>query len=763
MKKGINWKSVSLITAIVTTITTAVAQPDTVRIASLLKAGSDYVLRPGNEKSDLDSAQFFFNQALALSESIRSDKWINETLKWKGDCYLEGNDLAPGEACFQQVIDYYHRKRDLSHEAKTWSRLGVCITTVSPRFAAEKVKCFRRSYLLFLSLGDSLKAMEALKYEADAHLYEPNLDLAEKELLTVVEGYKSLHFRHLQYTYDLLRGVAKLKGDLFKELFYSMEMIRSLDSADAKDDTALVGLLYYSAGISYSRAGLWDRALFYTRKGWLRWTARDWSRGLEDRFVMVNSLTLIMVHLDSAREAMAFLSAAVKAHPPTTEYERAIVWLARGLCYTTLGDFEKAEKDYLQLVTFVKHEKALNRRTILEMDLEAILAIGTYYLLCHRRKEADFYARQLPPTFSYLISLELRERIERFRFRVDSSLGRYQSALQHNEVYHRIKDSLFGVQKSIQIQELQMKYAVDQMNNDIRLKTDNIQLLTKENLVQHSQVRQSRTLRNMMIIGIFFLLLLVGLTYNRYRLKQQKNHQLEAKQREITDKNLQLERLLNENEWLLREVHHRVKNNLQVIISLLKSQSDFLHDKAALAAVVESEHRVYAMSLIHQKLYKSTNVSTIDMAEYIGDLAEYLRYCFQGSGKLWFDLQVEPIKLDLKQAVPVGLILNEVITNSFKYAFPWSEEDKITVRLFASGNGWLSLMIADNGRGLPPNFDPSQHNSFGMLLIAGLTEDLEGTLHIETRQGTAFHIRFKQMVTTPLSEEGSGGPAYFNR
>jgi len=755
MKNGINWKSVSLITAMVMTITAAGAQPDTVRISSLLRAGSEYVLRPGNEKSDLDSAQLFFNQALTLSQSIRSDKWINETLKWKGDCYLEGNDLAPGEACFQQVIDYYHRKRDLSEEAQTWNRLAECITIVNPRFAAEKVRCRRRAYQLFLSLGDNLNAMDALKNEADAHLYEPNLNLAEKELLTVVEGYKSIHFRHLQYTYDLLRGVAKLKGDMFKEIFYSMEMIRSLDSANAKEDSFSVGLLYYSAGISYLRAGLWDRALFYTRKGWLRWTANDWSRGLEDRFVMVNSLTLIMVHLDSAREALAFLSAAVKTHPPTTEYERALVWQARGLCYTTLGDFEKAEKDYLKLVTFVKHEKASNQRTTAEMDLESILAIGTYYLLCHRNKEADFYARQLPPMFSYLISLELRARTELFRFRVDSSLGRYRSALQHNEIYHRIEDSLFGVQKSVQIQELQIKYATDQKDKDLRIQAGDIQLLTKQNQLQQEQVGKSRILRNMMVAGLLVLLLLIGLVYNRYRFKQQKNRQLEAKQKEITEKNHQLERLLTENEWLLREVHHRVKNNLQVIISLLKSQSDFLHDKTALAAVVESEHRVYAMSLIHQKLYKSSNVSSINMPEYIGDLVEYLRYSFAVSGKLWFDLQIEPINLDLQQAVPVGLILNEVITNSFKYAFPCSDEDKITVRLFASGDASLSLIISDNGRGLPPNFDPKQHNSFGMLLIGGLTEDLEGTLHIDSHHGTAVHIRFRQINTGGVSE---GGP-----
>jgi hypothetical protein len=220
-------------------------------------------------------------------------------------------------------------------------------------------------------------------------------------------------------------------------------------------------------------------------------------------------------------------------------------------------------------------------------------------------------------------------------------MGRYRSALQHFEVYQRMSDSLSGIQKAIQIQDLQMKYALDEKDKNIRLQADNIQLLTKENQVQQARVTKSRILRNMMIIGILFLLVLISLVYNRYRLKRQKNRQLEGKQKEITNKNQQLERLLSENEWLLREVHHREKNNLQVIMSLLRSQSDFLQDKTAPAAVVESEHRVYAMSLIHQKLYKSNNVSCIGMAEYIGDLVEYLKYCFEVSRQVMFDLQID--------------------------------------------------------------------------------------------------------------------------
>ena len=122
------------------TVIPVAAQPDTVRISQLLKDGSYYVLKLGNEKSDLDSALVFFNQALTVSRSIKSDRWINATLEWKGDCYLEGNHLALGEECFKEVIGYYHSKSDQRREADTWSRLADCITGDNLELAAEKTK-----------------------------------------------------------------------------------------------------------------------------------------------------------------------------------------------------------------------------------------------------------------------------------------------------------------------------------------------------------------------------------------------------------------------------------------------------------------------------------------------------------------------------------------------------------------------------------------------------------------------------------------------
>jgi two-component sensor histidine kinase len=137
------------------------------------------------------------------------------------------------------------------------------------------------------------------------------------------------------------------------------------------------------------------------------------------------------------------------------------------------------------------------------------------------------------------------------------------------------------------------------------------------------------------------------------------------------------------------------------------------------------------MSLIHQKLYKTSEVSSVDMAEYIGELVDYLRDSFDNERKVQFDLEVTPITLDVSQAVPVGLILNEAITNSYKYAFPGRERGKITLRLTVDGQQIVHLYIADDGRGLPAAIRFESNDHFGLSLIRGLSGDLDGELQVD--------------------------------
>jgi two-component system, sensor histidine kinase PdtaS len=726
------------------------SRPDTNRVSLLLKAGCYHLLKPGNEKKDLDSAFSFFNPALELSRMLHADKWVMESLKWKGDCYLEGNELTPGEACFEEVIDYYRRTDDKRKEAETWARLGECIPPLNKAFFAEIVKSLGQARELFRQVRDTLNELESLKNIADIHLNTNRLDLAEQELLQVLAGYKAIHYPKLHYTYDLLRSVYDLKGELQQEIFCVIELIKSMESSG---DLAEANFLYTAASASYYRVGMYDQSLSCARKA----EAISLNRGFVGMFRYRKFIVLDLLAKDSVQAAQRYLSGYDRQNGKGNGQFQDYLHYVSGIYYAQLKQYTLADKYFAQ---------ALNMEdsfwSVLHRGPEGLggpimyESIGEYWLLRHDIPRASGLREKIERMIkqSVPVSVVARCRFELFQFELDSAKGFYHSAMLHHLSYKHLSDSVYNIQKNIQMQELQIKYETDQKDKDLRSLANNIQLLTKQTQLQQSQAEKSRLLRNTMIGGLGLSLLLVGVIYNRYRLKQRKNRQLEVQQQEITAKNTQLQKLLHENEWLLREVHHRVKNNLQVVMSLLYSQSAYLQDEKALSAVLESQHRVQAMALIHQKLYKSDNATSIYMPEYITDLVEYLKNGFNIRQSIWFDLQIEKIDLDIVHAVPVGLILNEAITNAIKYAFPHGEDDHISVRLFNSAPDQITLIISDNGRGIPAGSALGRNGSFGMTLIKGLTEDMDGALSIESDDGTTLHMVFK--IETAIKKTASG-------
>ncbi len=193
---------------------------------------------------------------------------------------------------------------------------------------------------------------------------------------------------------------------------------------------------------------------------------------------------------------------------------------------------------------------------------------------------------------------------------------------------------------------------------------------------------------------------------------------------------------------MLKEIHHRMKNNLHMVVGLLDTQSGFLKSEEAKQAIAESQHRVNAMSMIHQKLYQSENLSATDMPAYIHELVEYLRDSFNSGQRILFKMDIDRIEMDLSHSIPLGLILNEAITNSIKYAFPGNRDGIIMISLKHTGGCHYLLSIADNGTGLPEGFESRKTNSLGMNLMEGLSEDMDGNFIIENNNGTEIRISF---------------------
>lgn len=253
----------------------------------------------------------------------------------------------------------------------------------------------------------------------------------------------------------------------------------------------------------------------------------------------------------------------------------------------------------------------------------------------------------------------------------------------------------------------------------------------------------------MIVAGFILTAFITGLIYRIYRLKKHFKGQLKLSQRELDQKNLLLgnlninqEKLLKEKEWLVREVQHRVKNNLQMVTSLLYSQSVYLEDAAAVQAIKDSLRRMHAMSLIHQKLYQDENTTTIAVAEYISDLVRYLHDSFDTDNRINFIQTIEAVELDVSQAIPLGLIFTESIVNAIKYAFLNGSSGLIHISLEHDGPDDLLLNISDNGIGLPEGFDTKENNSLGLDLMQGLSRQLNGSFNIENNNGVHIKVRF---------------------
>jgi two-component sensor histidine kinase len=333
--------------------------------------------------------------------------------------------------------------------------------------------------------------------------------------------------------------------------------------------------------------------------------------------IYVASATIV-AHLileKKSKAALSFISDIRNKFPPTNTGSKKNYALSMAKCYAAMQKNELAERYYLDMLNFseLQAKEDVGGNYIYPANKE----IGWFYLSAGNLQKAE---KHLNTAFKEWTPVNSPNRLvfkSAYMFKLDSSYGRYLLAIQHLQRIQLNKDSIFTATKSKQIEELQIVYQTEQQKSDIK----NLQNNEK---MQQIKLQQAENTKNLIIAVAGMLLLLLGVIYNRYLLKQKSNRLLQAQREEIAAVNESLNNLVIEKEWLLKEVHHRVKNNLQTVVSLLELQSENLHDEA-LSAIQDSQSRIYAMSLIHQKLYQTDNVASINMQPYLLELTTTYR------------------------------------------------------------------------------------------------------------------------------------------
>jgi len=216
--------------------------------------------------------------------------------------------------------------------------------------------------------------------------------------------------------------------------------------------------------------------------------------------------------------------------------------------------------------------------------------------------------------------------------------------------------------------------------------------------------------------------------------------------RDITERKLAEDRIsaaLAEKVLLLKEVHHRVKNNMQIITTLLDFQAESIHDRETVKAFRDCQDRIKAMAIIHERLYESTDMASIDFARYVEGLSAYLfdTYLIE-PGRIALKVEAEGISLAIDRAIPCGLIINELVSNALKHAFPGNMKGEIKVSFHREKDGSITLRVEDNGIGLPPGLDITKTGTLGMQLVNMLTKQLRGQIEISGDHGTSWEITF---------------------
>ena len=375
--------------------------------------------------------------------------------------------------------------------------------------------------------------------------------------------------------------------------------------------------------------------------------------------------------------------------------------------YALLNEFEKAEEAG---VSAVKYAERLDNRFML---MRSWLSIAKLNLL---QGEFTIAIENLDKSID-IATNEFGD--EYYLSQAYEALGKayagnhdYQNAYKAFAEYDKLKNIIFTAEADRRTSLLRTEFDVANKEGTI---------LLQETLIKRQKSRQTF----LIIIGILMFLLLL-LSYQAISSNVAKNKLLQ-KQNE-------------EKEFLLKEIHHRVKNNLEMVSSLLALQSAKIKDNYVLDAMAESQHRVQSIGMIHQKLYTGTNLATIEMKDYFKNLTDYIVDIFGMRQQVNIDIAMEEHELDVDMATPIGLIVNELVTNSLKYAFPNKRTGSIRVSLANTGDK-LQLVVIDDGIGFDHG-DKIQGTGFGSQLVELLTKQLDGKIVLNTNQGTSVSIQF---------------------
>lgn len=707
------------------------------RLSLLL--GAYYAFYPGFNRVQIDSSIFYLMLAKKECDQLNLTKWSLHCSLLLGKCYFKANNVPEGIKWFKTVTDKTANNSGHQIAAKAWNYEGMyCPFLVTNN--TFRIDCLNKALVIYEQIndkGNQINTLMNIAYLNFANRDIKGSELAANRSLTL---QKSNHFMSYQYTYDLLAYFEIVKSDYPKVLNMGLEAVKY---AEANKDSLALGHFYERVAASYLSLDNHEEYKKWQKKSLVEFERRG---GDIDIYSFLGDEP-IPDDPKECKDLITLVKATLKDYPPKNAVFQQFAYIALARCYDKLKENALAEQ-YFLLADNLQINNPLLKGGLPNFLLT--YSIGEFYLkIKDYNKSKKYFSMLLSEPY---ITITPRNDLMLTYYQlhlIDSISGSYLTSLHYLNRYIELKDSLYNETESKQLANVNIKYNTEQKEKDLKL-------LKAQNELE---LQREKTIKRFTYAGFILLFFVIAMIYSRYYYNKKSNSKLKVQKDEIDQQNHALQNLndkqkslITEKEWLLKEIHHRVKNNLQTTMSLLNMQSAYISNDEALDAIKNSQRRMQAMSLIHQQLYQSEAIAYIDMALYIKQLVKYLKESFTGGGNISYNLQIEPLTFDVAQAVPLGLIINEAVTNSIKYAFPDNEKGIITIFLDRCEDGYCKLSVEDNGIGLSDSFNKSSGNTLGMNLMKGLTDQLQGEFCVKNNKGTLIVITFKisELLTVPV-------------
>jgi len=507
--------------------------------------------------------------------------------------------------------------------------------------------------------------------------------------------------------YDMGRAYAAL-GDYVKALEAHLKEEAIFTELERTDDLLYT---YNSLGGIYRLTDALIKSKFYYEK------ALGIAEALESDFwksILYNNLGLLYKRLNNPDSSLTChknsLSYKIKDRSPVNAL--ATTYTNLGEVFLILGNLDSSE--YYSL-------KALHIRDSLKAGRIVAICnnLGWLYLEQDKYDKAKKHlTRARKEAAEEENKALIKDNLELWATYYQKT-GQPQQALASYKKMMIVKDSLINIEKARALTNLSIKYETEQKERDLKMAQERAQI--QKQLI----ARQNYIMIILAILAIVFLLLVMVL-YNRYIIKQKANEKIRL---------------------FMRELHHQMKNNFNLLASILSLQSEQVTDKQAREVIKDGSSRIKALLIMHKKLYTNNNIMDINMKEYISQLVTSLTYTFGTSSNVNARLRLQVATMDVDKAVPVGLIINELVTNSLKHAFPDNRQGTLTVN-FEQINGSVKLIIGDDGIGVSQGQPTGE--SFGLKMVHTLTRQLEGELKVERTAGTRYEITFPYQARTKI-------------